>query len=94
METIYQGAQKGLVATGLWQTILVALGYYLGTYGPNNDGIDQSFGPATAKQTIQFKKDHGITFTNETATVVDAGVYKAAVAALKAKQGNVIGRCA
>jgi hypothetical protein len=89
MEKIYQGVPKGLVATGLWQTILVALGYDLGSYGPNGDGVDESFGPATAKNTIQFKKDNGMSYTTATETVVDSGVYKAAVAALKAKQGNV-----
>lgn len=89
MGKIYQGVAKGLVATGLWQTILVALGYDLGEYGPNKDGVDESFGPATAKQTVQFKKDHGIAYTAANETVVDSGVYRAAVAALKAKQGNV-----
>ncbi len=88
MEKIFQGVPKGLVATGLWQLILLVLGYPLGAFGPNGDGVDESFGPTTGNQTIQFKKDNGIAYTAATATVVDASIYKAALAALKAKQGS------
>lgn len=89
MTEIHQGVPKGLIATGLWQTILVALGYDLGDYGPNGDGVDLSFGATSGLKTTQFKKDNGVPFTAENTTVVDASVLKAALAALRAKQGSV-----
>lgn len=85
MDRIYQGVRSGLLATGLWQTILVALGYDLGNYGADGNGIDCSFGPKTGSQTIQFKKDHGIRYSSDNATVVDSGVLSVALAALKKK---------
>lgn len=70
-------------AVGLWQVILIALGYYIGAFGPNKDGVDQSFGPTVQAQTLKFKADNGLPTTNEE---VDETVFLAAKKALIAKQ--------
>jgi len=44
-----------------FQRILVNLGYDLGTFGPNKDGIDGKFGPKTQEAVMSFQKDHGLT---------------------------------
>lgn len=43
-----------------WQTSLKALGYDLGTYGANKDGIDGDFGSATEAATNKFKGAEGL----------------------------------
>lgn len=43
-----------------FQQILVNLGYDLGEYGPNKDGIDGKFGPVTQKAVKEFQKDNGL----------------------------------
>lgn len=41
-----------------FQRMLVDLGYDLGKFGPNEDGIDGKFGPVTQKAVIEFQKDN------------------------------------
>lgn len=43
-----------------FQEILVNLGYDLGEYGLNKDGIDGKFGPKTKEAVKQFQKDQGL----------------------------------
>lgn len=56
------------------QTQLVALGYNLGNYGPNKDGVDGSFGSATETAIKEFQANHGFAVTgivtNETFSAV------------------------
>ena len=40
---------------------LVQLGYDIGTYGPNKDGIDGSFGAKTEAAVKAFQKTRGLT---------------------------------
>ncbi len=49
---------KGPVV-GLVQEYMKANGYDIGTYGPNKDGIDCSFGPAFEKVIMKYQKDMG-----------------------------------
>lgn len=42
------------------QTILVTLGYKLGSYGPNKNGVDGDFGSATEKAVKSFQKSRGL----------------------------------
>jgi len=39
------------------QSMLILLGYDIGNYGPNEDGIDGIYGPYTKKGVIEFQKD-------------------------------------
>ena len=43
------------------QGALVTLGYNLGAYGPNGDGIDGKFGAATEKAVKDFQRENGLT---------------------------------
>jgi hypothetical protein len=54
-------------AIGLVQQALVDLGYDLGNYGPNKDGVDRVFGPVTEQAVISFQ-------TNESIAVPTPGV--------------------
>lgn len=54
-------------AIGLVQQALVDLGYDLGSYGPNHDGVDKIFGPVTEQAVIDFQ-------TNESIGVPEPGV--------------------
>lgn len=38
-----------------WQRILIAMGYPMGNYGPNKDGVDGDFGATADKQTRAFQ---------------------------------------
>lgn len=75
------GVEKGRLDVGLWQVILIALGYDLGAYGPNGDGVDLSYGPKGQAATIDFKSKNGMAAD----TVVDSTVLSKALSALKAK---------
>lgn len=50
---------KGIAAM-LIQTCLIIAGYDLGTFGPNKDGIDESWGGVTDKAFREFQEDHGL----------------------------------
>lgn len=39
-----------------WQRILIAMGYPMGTFGPNKDGVDGDFGATADKQTRAFQQ--------------------------------------
>lgn len=54
-------------AIGLIQQALVDLGYDLGNYGPNSDGVDKIFGPVTEQAVIDFQ-------TSESISVPEPGV--------------------
>ncbi|PWB55635.1 MAG: hypothetical protein C3F18_05510 [Nitrosomonadales bacterium] len=54
-------------AIGLFQQALVDLGYDLGSYGPNSDGVDKIFGPVTEQAVIDFQ-------TSESIAVPEPGV--------------------
>jgi len=43
------------------QNDLLQLGYYLGTYGLEKNGVDGNFGSATATAVMQFQRDHDLT---------------------------------
>ena len=75
------GAVKGQLQIGLWQVILVALGYDLGPYGVNKDGVDLSYGELSRTATIDFKTKNDLPAN----TVVNEAVLSKALAALKAK---------
>jgi hypothetical protein len=75
------GAQKGLLEIGLWQVILIAMGYSIGAYGPNGDGVDLSYGGLSQKATIDFKSKNGMTAN----TVVDESVLSKALIVIKSK---------
>ncbi len=47
-------------AIGLVQQALVDLGYDLGSYGPNNDGVDKVFGPVTEQAVIDFQTNESV----------------------------------
>lgn len=49
---------------GLIQQALVDLGYDLGAYGPNSDGVDRVFGPVTEQAVIAFQTDESVAATN------------------------------
>lgn len=57
--TVRKGS-KGQAVTTL-QTSLVALGYNIGTFGANGDGIDGDFGAKTLEAVIAFQADRGLT---------------------------------
>lgn len=44
-----------------WQRALVARGYDLGKFGPNEDGIDGDWGTASRRALIKFQTDTGLT---------------------------------
>lgn len=43
------------------QVLLKSRGYYLGTYGPNKDGIDGKFGATVEARVREFQKSRGLT---------------------------------
>ena len=47
------------------QSALKTLGYDLGTYGPNKDGIDGQFGTTTRNALIEFQKDNNLEPTGD-----------------------------
>lgn len=47
-------------AIGLIQQALADLGYDLGSYGPNSDGVDRIFGPVTEQAVINFQTAEAI----------------------------------
>ena len=53
---------KGVKGEGVkeFQEILFNLGYDLGEFGPNQDGIDGKFGSKTKEAVKQFQKDHDL----------------------------------
>jgi len=53
---------KGVKGEGVeeFQKILYDLGYDLGNFGPNGDGIDGKFGSKTKNAVKEFQKDHGL----------------------------------
>lgn len=51
-------------AIGLVQQALVDLGYDLGSYGPNSDGVDKIFGPVTEQAVIDFQTTESIAVTD------------------------------
>ncbi|MDD1744616.1 MAG: DUF4157 domain-containing protein [Candidatus Methanoperedens sp.] len=61
-------------AVGLFQQALVDLGYNIGTYGPNGDGVDRKFGPDTAAGITSFQTAEAI--TGATAGVLDQPTLK------------------
>jgi hypothetical protein len=61
-------------AVGLFQQALVDLGYNIGTYGPNGDGVDRKFGPDTASGITAFQTAE--TITGATAGVLDQPTLK------------------
>ncbi|MFA7316308.1 MAG: DUF4157 domain-containing protein [Sulfuricella sp.] len=58
-------------AIGLIQQALADLGYDLGSYGPNSDGVDKIFGPVTEQAVIDFQ-------TAESIAVPEPGVVEQA----------------
>lgn len=62
------------IAVGLFQQALVDLGYNLGTYGPNGDGVDRKFGPDTVSGITDFQTTEAI--TGATAGVLDQPTLK------------------
>jgi len=63
---------------GIWQASLKKLGYNLGTSGPNNDGVDDDFGPTTERVTKLFQKDSKLSETGR----VDIHTYSAMLSRL------------
>jgi peptidoglycan hydrolase-like protein with peptidoglycan-binding domain len=55
-----QGA-RGDVTDLEWQASLVALGYDLGAWGPNKDGVDGDWGAASKRALVQFQRDQDLT---------------------------------
>ncbi|TVP99924.1 MAG: DUF4157 domain-containing protein, partial [Balneolaceae bacterium] len=53
-------SQAKRTSVALIQQALVDLGYNLGTYGPNNDGVDYYFGPVTKQAVIDFQNNESI----------------------------------
>ena len=43
-----------------WQQALVSLGYDLGSFGPNGDGVDGKWGSSSREGLIKFQLDHGL----------------------------------
>ncbi len=62
---------------GTLQAMLVAEGYNLGNFGPNNDGVDGSAGNVSRSGFHQWKIDHGIT-SSTSAGSGKVGDYEAA----------------
>jgi len=62
---------------GTLQAMLVAEGYNLGNFGPNNDGVDGSAGNVSRSAYHQWKIDHGIS-TATSAGSGKVGDYEAA----------------
>lgn len=52
-----------------WQQLLKILGYQLGTSGPNEDGVDGSWGKLSKQALINFQKDCGTTISTIQDTV-------------------------
>lgn len=69
---------------GAWQRALKLLGYDLGTYGTNKDGIDNEFGSKTETATKEFQKASGLPQTG----IVDAATAAAMWDKLLAKAGD------
>lgn len=69
---------------GAWQRALKSLGYDLGTYGPNKDGIDEDFGSKTEDATNQFKGSVGLLQNG----IVDSATMSAMLDKLLAKAGD------
>lgn len=70
------------VWTPLWtnegrQRALVALGYSLGTFGPNGDGVDGDWGRKSDSVLREFQKTHGMTVNGQWTTFVNWAVYDA-----------------
>jgi hypothetical protein len=83
-EMEFDAGQKNKLAIGMWQTILISLGYDLGAYGPNKDGIDLSYGPRGQAATLEFKKKYGLPANAK----VDRSVLSVALKALKEKSSD------
>jgi hypothetical protein len=62
------------IAVGLVQQALVDLGFTLGTSGPNSDGVDRKFGPATTAGITTFQTTEAI--SGATAGVLDQPTLK------------------
>ena len=58
------------------QTMLYILGYNIGKYGPNKDGIDGKFGPYTRRGVIDFQKDIFPTNTTEWDGIIGPKTYE------------------
>jgi hypothetical protein len=69
---------------GAWQRALKSLGYDLGTYGTNKDGIDNEFGSKTETATKEFQKASGLPQTG----IVDAATAAAMWSKLLSKAGD------
>lgn len=58
LEERREGAEWYPVEIADWQLALVALGYDLGAYGPDKDGVDGQWGGKSKMALLQFQKDN------------------------------------
>ena len=87
---------KGLLITGskrvvdvkALQKALIFLGYYLGSTGIYNDGVDGDFGSATEEAVMQFQLDRGFNNSNVDG-IVGEGTHKELKRALSGKESVI-----
>ena len=72
-----QGGSFGEVTDTEWQQGLVDLGYDLGSWGPNKDGVDGDWGAGSKRALVKFQTDQSLTADGLRGPISEAALVSA-----------------